>query len=80
MSHPVFEHDCKTCTFLGVDFDVGGGRLDLYIHVTTMGKSLIVRYGHEGWAYASVPVDGVPADALPGFEEARRLATSRGLL
>ena len=50
--HPVFNHDCDSCTFLGAK-EVADQLYDFYSCQKTGSK--IARYGSEGSHYLSLP-------------------------
>lgn len=50
--HPVFNHDCDSCTFLGAK-EVDGQIYDFYSCKKTGSK--IARYGSRGRDYLSIP-------------------------
>jgi hypothetical protein len=51
-THPIFEHDCELCTFLGAK-EVTGELYDFYICQSS--GSHIARYGSQGSDYLSLP-------------------------
>jgi hypothetical protein len=69
---PLFQHDCKTCVFLGSYKDH-----DLYFHRSPMECTVIARWSDEGQDYRSGMVFARPGTLLG---EARARAIAAGLM
>lgn len=52
---PKYQHDCDACKYLGTGICkvLGDGELDFYICNTSLGRSIIARYGSDGPEYIS---------------------------
>lgn len=51
---PHYTHDCQQCVFLREYTAPDGEVYDLYFHPSeTVSKTIIARYGNEGWEYES---------------------------
>lgn len=53
---PTYEHDCKTCTFLGSEVQEGE-IVDLYVHVNQFYLSMVTRRSSEPPDYACYTVE-----------------------
>lgn len=53
-SHPVYDHDCKDCRFLG-SREVEGKVYDFYSCDAEYGRTNIARYGSKDPEYLSLP-------------------------
>lgn len=81
---PLFLHDCERCKFLGSVTDrdsyVPGKWIDLYVCMKgTLGPTLIGRYGHDGFEYASCPAVMVDDSRKDTMGVAKILAGLAGL-
>ncbi len=69
---PTFTHDCAECTYLGT---LSSTRRLVDLYHCKRDRSLIVRFGEEGWDYSSLPRDMVEhGEATPELKLALHLA------
>lgn len=76
-SHPMYEHDCTSCEYLGTYSE--GGDYDLYVHVDGH-PTVIARFGDEGSEYLSGLAAVGGHHAIQSLWEAMRLAVVNNLL
>jgi hypothetical protein len=82
---PQHTHDCTACVFLGRMTTVLSRELDLYFcpaGTSSMGGSLVARFGNDGPDYTSIAMDIYNRidDPRPFYKQAYEAAKARGLI
>lgn len=83
-AHPLYEHDCVECVYLGrYQRPDGGNKYDLYVHPKHAGNShatLIARFGKDGDYLSTIEQHAYNYSNDTPIGQAYKLAKARGLV